>query len=1188
VATRVAKLSVVVPFYNVEDYIEAALESIARQTLRDLEVIMVDDGSADGSTLIAKAYAARDARFCLVQQPNAGLGPARNTGVRHATGKYLAFADSDDVVDPYAYDLLTASLEETGSDIAAGGVKGFRPGGLWTSPLHVEPFRRTRLRTQVSEFPVLLQDRMIWNKVFRRSFWDAHDFEFPGALYEDCPVTVRAHVLASSVDILQDVVYYWRVRDGGALSITQRAREMQNIEERMDSVFNVTGFLAANAPALKPAYDLTSMKSDLATLVTAFELANEAERARIAELAGKFLRAVDPSVLKTIPSFRRLQFHLIQHGMLSELLDVLAYARRGQVGSTPVVRREGQEPRWCARYPFFQDPTRGIPDDVYDITGEMTLVACLERADWHGNKLRIEGFAYIRHLSSATPSECQISVSLHNRRMHRTIRLPVKRLQHPDVTARAGDGTVCYDWAGFVAEIDPRRLAMLRGIWRGANWEMAIRVTGSGMRREGPTTLIRSGSAQWPEGRWIADNVWLQPAPEHDARFVIRGQLVSAFVTACTAIGDVLEVEGWVTCPLPDGARLVASPRKGGVAAVEVPVERVASGVAGQSQRRGRHAFRARIPVDRLASPQDATNPIDQIIRAHDEFNWDVFIAPDKGSAMTRLAIAPATAGARLACGNREVTAFVTHFGYFSLLERTLRPVVTSVEWTGERHLVLRGNYSDPKAQPTELILRNVTSSRAHTLPLTWDGSDFTTEFDPARTSVLADTLPLTSGAWRLLARVGGSPVAVAVARQVLPSLSGYQRIGLHEVEAQPYHTDALQLHVRRCAAEDERGLYAQERLKTLYYPKAAVQPIRELAVFDSFGGRHYSCNPRAIYEELRRSHPDLECAWVSLDGQFTVPPDGTTVITVSSREYYEVLAQARYVITNDLLPSWFRRREGQTCLQTWHGTPLKRIGFDIGRPQFSNGLIYPDLLRESVASWDMLVSPNSFSTAIFRSAFRFDGEILESGYPRNDPLHHADREERAAAIRERLGLPAGKRIVLYAPTWRDNAVTDSGGARFDLKLDLPAMTAALGDDHILLMRLHTHMRNNSAVGGSDGFVFDVTSYPDITDLYLISDVLVTDYSSVMFDFAGTGRPMLFFTYDLASYDNVRGFYFDFEAEAPGPLLTGTSEVIEALRDISGVQRSYRDAYQAFGSKYCALDDGKASARVIQRLLADQ
>jgi CDP-glycerol glycerophosphotransferase len=130
-------------------------------------------------------------------------------------------------------------------------------------------------------------------------------------------------------------------------------------------------------------------------------------------------------------------------------------------------------------------------------------------------------------------------------------------------------------------------------------------------------------------------------------------------------------------------------------------------------------------------------------------------------------------------------------------------------------------------------------------------------------------------------------------------------------------------------------------------------------------------------------------------------------------------------------------------------------------------------------------------------------------------------------------------------------------------------------------------MRNSLPDRAADGFAVNVTRYPDVTDLYLISDVLLTDYSSAMFDFAGSGLPMLFFTYDLDRYrDTLRGFYFDFEATAPGPLLATSAEVIAALRDISAVERSYRAAYSAFAAKYCGLDDGHAAERVVRRLLA--
>jgi CDP-glycerol glycerophosphotransferase len=1187
-----AKLSVVVPFYNVEDYIEAALESLARQTLSDLEVVLVDDGSVDGSAIIAKSYVSRDPRFHLIQQANAGPGPSRNAGIRHATGEYLAFFDGDDLLDPHAYHLLTTSLEKTGSDIATGGCTKFGPSGRITSWLHEEPFRRTTLRTHVSRFPVLLQDRTTTNKVFRRSFWDAHGLEFPAGLYEDPPVAIRAHVLASSVDVLQDVVYYWRVRDSGQLSTTQRSREMRNVEQRMASVGEVARLLAVNAPALKPAFDGSVLKGDLALLVEAFELATDADRARIAELAAGYLGTVDASAYHAVPAFRRLHYYLISHGMLPDLLEVLRSARLDPVNMTPVVRRDSRQARWCARYPFFGDPTRGIPDDVYDITSEMTLKAGVDSAEWHGGKLRIEGHAYIRNLSSATPSECQVRVTLRNSRTHRAIRLPVQRVWRPDVTALSGQGAVCYDWSGFAVEVDPRRLATLPGVWRAASWELTLQVSGGGLRRDGPVCDVPSGTAQWPEGRWVTGSVWLQPASEHDGRFVIRGQQVDALVTACTAADGVLDIEGWTSRPLSADAMVVAAPRKGGVAAVRVhaePAPAHGAGSDGQNGKQGAHAFRAKIPVRKLVSSLDAGSLIDRAIHVHDEFTWDISISPSVGGATTRLAIAPGTAGARVACNRREVTAFATHFGYLSLLERTLRPVVTELEWTGEQHLVLRGDYSDPATRPTEFLLRHPYSGSEHAVRVSWDDDAFIAEFAPGRMPGLADRLPLASGSWHLLARAGETEVAVVAARRLLSGLPGYHRIGLHEVEAQPYHTDAIRFHVRTAHADDERSLYAVRRLMTEFYPKAAARPVLELAVFDSFSSRHYACNPRAIFEELRRSHPELECAWVTADGQFSVQ-DGTHVILAHSREHFEALARARYVIANDNMPRWFRKREGQLCLQTWHGTPLKRIGLDIGRPQFPSGLIYRDLLRESVANWDVLLSPNRFSTTIFRGAFGFGGEILESGYPRNDALHRPDREERAAAIRRQLGLPAHKRIILYAPTWRDDAARPSGGDyRFDLQLDVSAMAEALGDDHVLLLRLHTNVRNSTPARITNDFVTGVTAYPDITDLLLISDVLITDYSSVMFDFAGTGRPMLFFTYDMASYrDQLRGFYLDFEAEAPGPLLATSAEVIEALRGIRDVELSYRDAYKAFADTYCALDDGKAASRVVSRLLADQ
>ncbi|MGW3042364.1 glycosyltransferase family 2 protein [Kitasatospora sp. NPDC001159] len=242
------RLSVVVPIHNVERYLRECLDSIAAQTFEDFECVMVDDGSTDDGPLIAKAYAATDRRFRLVQQENKGLGAARNTGWRHLTPgtDYLAFVDSDDTLPPHAYELMIRTLDETGSDFAAGNALRLRTTGLTPSHAHRRPFRETRLRTHVSELPALVTDRTAWNKVYRRSFFDAAGIRYPeGILYEDAPVSVPHHFLAERVDVLADPIYHWRVREDGELSITQKKTDPRGLIDRVRSMELVREWLLA-------------------------------------------------------------------------------------------------------------------------------------------------------------------------------------------------------------------------------------------------------------------------------------------------------------------------------------------------------------------------------------------------------------------------------------------------------------------------------------------------------------------------------------------------------------------------------------------------------------------------------------------------------------------------------------------------------------------------------------------------------------------------------------------------------------------------------------------------------------------------------------------------------------------------------------------------------------------------------
>ncbi len=319
-----AVLSVVVPFYNTELYLEQCLESIAAQTLRELEVVLVDDGSTDDSARIAGEFAAKDPRFTLISIPHQGLSAARNAGARHASaGTYLSFADSDDVVPPSGYHALVSSLDASGSDIASGDVRRLDGGGLRAHPRYADVFAAARTRTHISRDKSLILDRMVWNKAFRRSFWDEHDFAFVLPQYEDAPVTVRAHILAKSVDVVGEVVYHWRIRGTGEPSITQRLHEPDNLAARMTMMVETGALIRRMAPDLMDAYERDMCLGDVRVAMTAMLHNTDEDLTQALGLARTFLGAVDPQVLEALPERDRRHLGLLSAGKTALLREEL-------------------------------------------------------------------------------------------------------------------------------------------------------------------------------------------------------------------------------------------------------------------------------------------------------------------------------------------------------------------------------------------------------------------------------------------------------------------------------------------------------------------------------------------------------------------------------------------------------------------------------------------------------------------------------------------------------------------------------------------------------------------------------------------------------------------------------------------------------------------------------------------------
>ncbi|WP_255513535.1 CDP-glycerol glycerophosphotransferase family protein [Homoserinibacter sp. GY 40078] len=381
-------------------------------------------------------------------------------------------------------------------------------------------------------------------------------------------------------------------------------------------------------------------------------------------------------------------------------------------------------------------------------------------------------------------------------------------------------------------------------------------------------------------------------------------------------------------------------------------------------------------------------------------------------------------------------------------------------------------------------------------------------------------------------------------------------------------HAGGLVLHVSAPLADDERGPRAQKRLERAY---RRGTPEPERAVFlESFYGQSASCNPAGIAQMLRRMHPDVTRYWSVADGSVAVP-EGDVRLVEGSREWWRVRGSARVLIVNDWLRKRYRRRPHQHVLQTWHGTMLKRLALD----RAGVGLRTRIAVRRESARWDALLTQNSYASRIFASAYAFARPTWDEGYPRNDRLVS---ESDASSVRRTLGIPADARVVLYAPTWRDDRTE-----MVDY-LDLTSFAADLGDDHVLLVRGHSRTLRYGRDLEAERLI-DVTSYPNVAELLQIADVLVTDYSSVMFDFAATGRPIIFFTPDLVHYSSdLRGFYFDLLAEAPGPVVRTREELADAIADVELIRERYRAEAARWRERFTPLDDGSAGMRVVRRM----
>ncbi|WP_433219181.1 CDP-glycerol glycerophosphotransferase family protein [Microtetraspora malaysiensis] len=955
-------------------------------------------------------------------------------------------------------------------------------------------------------------------------------------------------------------------------TVADRLRAVQELYDRGESISSLVAL--TREPGLGPAerreVDREALAGPLGLRLDAAAKRGATRRREAIMALRPYLAEVDPRVKRDLPVGRRAVYHLIETRDPGELAESDALTKLAAAAAEPS-RRVRKGLRWYADLPVEVD------DKLLRLRkADLVPVTQIDDISWAGGRLRITGHAYLAGLSVRSRRFNRATVVLKGPRWLPRVRLKTRRIYHPEATHAAKEPGCNYDWAGFTAELHPFSLrwrAGLRAVVRGGKrllkrrrtvqdtttWRAEIAIWSRMARATGPLRGPAIGRTERPAGLRVKPRWWVRPVWTSDKALQVVLQPTRAELTGVRREGDNVVLTGFVPGhPVTRGKARVGGHR---MAAEFAPVE-------------GGSEFSLVLGVPTLLKDRDARR---------------LWVEP-KGEPAAAVMLEGGEE-TRIIVGDREITVQGDRRDRAIVSGHKILPVITSADWRDDT-LTLTGRYPDPDPGPRDMLLRH-RGGLIIRVPLQRDGEEFSVRLAPGAMPRFGGTVPLAEGIWSIsVAPPGKHGAAVAPARfdhAGLDALDEERRT----IDGRVYRFVATRYDVPvLVTAEDrpgdERSAAGVWALSRNFYPSERSQPLREAAVYVSSDGRSYSDSPRAIYEERVRRGDDSEHIWVVRDGAF-IPPGSAElglpgdivpqVVREGSREHYEALARSRYVVSNGFLPPWFRTRDDQICVQTWHGTPVKHIGRDL--PHMRREPRPPVWHRQAVEvrGWDVLVSQSPWASSVLRKAFGYEGEILECGYPRNDVLV-GDREPAASAIRRRVGVPEGKRVILYAPTFRDYDRRNAS-----VKLDLVDARRALGADHVVLVRGHA-MQAFPHVPPLDGFAIDVTTYPDMADLLLIADVLVTDYSSSMFDFVASGRPVVLFTPDLDRYRGAREIYLDLESQRPGPRLATSPEVVEVLRTIDSVHAKLADRYASFVRTYAPNENGKAAARLVDHVFS--
>lgn len=1166
------KLSVIVPAYNVQQYLATCLDSILSQSYSNLDVIVVNDGSKDQTGNIADEYARKHKRLRVIHKRNAGLGAARNTGLDFSDSEYVTFVDSDDIVPPDAYKTAMKSLLNTGSDLSVGSVERFDSRNKWL-PFWVH-LAHDEYRPSVRglDFPPIMWDVFAWNKVYKRSAWDRLVGRFPeGTLYEDQECTAKLYVGDAQIDVLDTVVYRWRLRDDNS-SITQQKTDIGDLRQRLDVMAKVESIIGSTNDDYRDYWYTKTLGEDLYYYLREIPRAgDEFFETLSTRTSSLWNSASDASIAGIAPTRRALCYYVATKQRFEAERLLVQFDRTKE--DYDVSYEDGtltfQIPDH-AGHPF------SIPEHLNSVVPDHLVAdAKLDMFEAKSNgDVVFKGFAKLQYFGAPTG----LSADLYNSNSEQvSATLEIERVTR-SADFRIGDSLHNYENAGFELTIP----------------HYVIDEIGSDSSSAQSDQLTLRIHIHVGEHTWTVSNV------KRDLHSFAGYPHASEITTRTNRVAvqgdprvrtDILVISPKVAASHIDveGGELVVRINPDSLSTAfgtDSPVGTYAT-IQSRNSELARGYFElaenetiARVPLlGFVPNPALCVDKYDLFVGSPNGMRTSIAINQNQSSKNRDVDIQIGASGFGYAVLEKPIQAASVHdiqvnsfngtltvTGTFTLDANVARNVIPTLALVGaERNIYTQSLHIDSikRTYVAEFPLNDavaIPASRPES------ASHFILQL------LLASGKPHPASSWVTT----NVDFERTLPRRVI--------CGDHLLTLDPVGSSrSLRIQVSApLRPKTELGRWNESvNSRTFISPTRAVRD--NTVLFESFAGHSVGDSPLALNNEIARRFPSAKRFWTVRDKTSYVP-SGATPVVFRSSEWFDVVASAAVLINNNNFPHYFSRHPDQVYVQTWHGTPLKKIGNHV--PASNLSLNYRALMKvEAEQHWSFLLAQSPWAAETLSNAFGYSGTMIVEGYPRNDALTDSESaSSRRNEIRRLLGVSDSQRAILYAPTWRDNLKDRSGHYSMVDFLDVNKTSRRLGRSSKILYRGHSNSLFGKRMSFNEG-VLDVSTYPDINDLILASDALITDYSSIMFDYVVTGKPIAFLCPDLDTYqEEVRGFYFDFESVAPGEILRSGQAVVELLESPSMFTASSTQRYIEVKRRFAGLDDGNASERVVDRI----